>query len=385
MKKIDTSAITSGSWMPVLGNYGGNNFVNGSPSGSLAGLDFLQQAYYECLNALSQFIVNDQTQPTVMYIAPPPPPSPGPYQVANFGTQGFMNYQGEIYAFSFPNEVALRIGGGPQYQNANIVTTFSGADPVTFSDSSIHNVHQIRQVQFSWSSTRNAGNIPDYDLWLNATNNSYASVLAQTTLNNWVTANYTPFLSAYNANVTPTVIQVGAMGAPAFQNSWGNSTGIPQHTGNYPSPLSYCIMFNRVYIWGEITNNSVTGNSTIFTLPSGYTPLAYEEVFQVWNTGLQHAVGGSDVTPPYYLVITSGGAVQLLSQTTTPFNAIRNITLSGISFVQGVHSSTLVSDFYSTALTDVATHTDTYTTSLTDYYYSGEEMEDTESDEHPLG
>ena len=182
---------------------------------------------------------------------------------------------------------AVPRNNGPVYQNANIVTGFSGADPVTFSDSSKHNVHLIRQVQFSWSGTRNAGNIPDFDLWLNATNNSYANVLAQTTLNAWINSTYTPFVNAYNANVNPTVIQVGSGGsAPVFGTGWSNSIGIPQHSGNYPNPLSFYIMWNRVYIWGEITNSGVSGKSTIFTLPSGYCPMAVEEVFEVWNTGL---------------------------------------------------------------------------------------------------
>jgi hypothetical protein len=368
MKKIDTSAITSGSWMPVVGNYGGNNFVNGGNPGSFAGLDFLQQAYAECISALAQFIVNDETQPTVMYIAPPPPPGPGRYQLAETGTQGFMYYQGEIYSFAFANLVATRIGGGPVYQNANIVTGFSGADPVTFSDSSVHNVHQVRQVAFSWSGTRNAGNLPDYDLWLDATSNSYANVLAQTTLNNFITATYNPFVAAYNANVNPTVIQVGSGGsAPAFGTGWSNSMGIPQHVGNYPNPLSFYIMWNRVYIWGEVSNSSVGNNSTIFTLPPGYCPMAVEEVFEVWNTGLQNVAGGHNLNPPYYLVITSGGAVQLLSNISSPGPA-RNITLSGISFTQGVHSS--LTTFYTTAIADVATHTDSYSTSESYYSFS---------------
>ena len=358
--------------MPVVGNYGGNNFVNGGNTGSLAGLDFLQQAYAECINALAQFMVNDETQPTIMYIAPPPPPGPGHYQLAEIGTQGFMYYQGEIYSFAFSNMVATRIGGGPVYQNANIVTGFSGADPITFSDSSVHNVHQVRQVAFSWSGTRNAGNLPDYDLWLNSTNNSYANSYAQTYLNTWINANYTPFLPAYNINVNPTVIKVGVGTAPSFASGWSNSEGIPQHTSNYPSPLSFYIMWNRVYIWGEITNSSVAGKSTIFTLPSGYCPLAQEEVFQVWNTGLQNAGGGNNLKPPYYLVISSSGVVQLLSQITTPYNAQRNITLSGISFTQGYHSDTETEAFYTEAFTEIAVHTDSYPSSEVAYSYSGE-------------
>jgi len=373
MKKIDTSAITSGSWLPVLGNYNGNNFVNGSPSGNLAGLDFLQQAYFECINALSQFVVVNQNVPTIMYTVPPPPPPASIFDFAEIaiGTQGFVYYQGEIYYFSFPNFVARPFGSGTYYQNASIVTDFSSADPITFSDSSVHYVHQVRQISFSWSTTRNAGNIPDYDLWLTVTNNSYANTLANTTLNNWITGTYTPFVNAYNTNVSPAVIQVGTTGAPTFGTGWSNSIGVPQHTGNYPSPLSFYIMWNRVYIWGEITNSGVSANSTIFTLPTGYWPMAYEEVFQVWNTGQLSVAGGHNVSPPYYLVITNTGVVKLLSNTTP---AGRNITLSGINFTQGNYSS--LTTFYTSALTEIATHTDSFATSVSTYAPPEEEEEE---------
>lgn len=284
-----------------------------------------------------------------------------------------MYYQGEIYYFSFSILPEANFVSGTLYQNANIVTSFSTADPITFNDASKHNVHQVRQVQFSWSTTRNAGNIPDYDLWLNAADNSYANLLAQTTLNNWISATYNPLVAGYNANINPTVIRVVPTGdgTPAFQNNWTNSIGIPQRSGNYPNPLSFYIMWNRVYIWGEISNPGVLGLSTIFTLPSGYCPMACEEVFEVWNTGLQTVSGGTNVEPPYYLVITSGGDVQLLSNITSV--AARNITLSGISFTQGSYETLIDTDYYSLAFTDMALHTDEHDYSRTEYTYTDEE------------
>jgi hypothetical protein len=366
MKKIDTSAITSypaqsvNSWMPVIGNWNGNNFVNGSPSGNLAGLDFLQQAYFECINALSQFIINDPTQPTIMYIAPAPPAA-GFARAVNLVTQGYMYYEGEIYYFSFLGIPAI-VNGGQQYQNASIVTDFSSADPITFSDGTKNNVHQVRQVQFNWSGTRNAGNIPDYDLWLNASNNSYGIVLAQSIWNTWIGGTYNPFVASYNTNLNPVMNMVNTSGpGTLFQSGWNNSIGIPEAVDSTPNPLSFYKVWNRVYITGSVANSAAGPKSTIFILPSGYLPLAYEEVFEIYNTGNQNADGGNNASPPYYLVITNDtacpGAVMLLSYTgSEDTTASRNISLSGISFVQGDYTS-YYTEALSSEIAAIAEHT----------------------------
>ena len=333
MKKIDTSAITSGGWMPVLGNLAGNNFVNGADGSTLAGLDFLQQAYFECINALSQFIILDQTQPTIMYVKPNPP-----HEISMI-TEGFVSYLGEIYYFATSPQARLSINTGTYYQNANIVTDYSTADPVKFSDSNLHKVHQIRQVQFSSSPTRNAGNMPDYDLWHNASTNSYANALAQVTLNNWISATYNDFVSKHNTNLSPTVYQVGVGSAPAFSTGWVNALGIPQRNANTPSPLSFYKMWNRVYMWGEVTYSGTSNEeSTIFQLPSDYWPLAYEEVFEVWDTASMSVAGNHNATPGYYLVITNDGYVKVLSNNL----GSRTFSFSGINFTYG--SYVLLSD-----------------------------------------
>lgn len=70
MKIIDTSAVNANSWLPLLGNYGGsgaNSFATTSGTGSMVGLDFIQQSYTECLNAIAQFAIANTADVTVMY------------------------------------------------------------------------------------------------------------------------------------------------------------------------------------------------------------------------------------------------------------------------------------------------------------------------------
>jgi hypothetical protein len=315
MKKLDTSAITSYRWMPLLAN---------NLSG-LAGIDFIQQAYVECLRALAGFLVADTTKVTIMYGCAITYPG-SDVSVA----EGWVFYLGELYyvpAYS----ATYHLG---DYVNANIATNvYSNADPTTFSNGNAYNVHQQRQVTLSLSTLASSGNMPGYAAWLTVSTNSTATAATTTVLNTWLTSTYNVFIANYNKwvnTLSPAPIAVGNVNAPPFLNSWANDSGV-SGVGT-PSPLMFYKLQNRVYIWGEITHPGSVVNSNIFNLPLGYYPLAQEEIFTVPNTTTLTPSGAVANLYEHTIWITNGGAVTFLGDSThegSPFS----ISMSGINFL----------------------------------------------------
>lgn len=127
-------------------------------------------------------------------------------------------------------------------------------------------------------------------------------------------------------------MQVGVGSAPAFQNGWSNNSGV---TGvGTPSPLMFYRLFDRVYIWGEITwtvpRTYSLPNLVIFTLPPGYLPLATEEVFKVPDITSLTPTGGYSGNPLMYNIwITGDGSVNFLG---APGTDTFSISMSGINF-----------------------------------------------------
>jgi hypothetical protein len=320
MKKLDTSAVTSISWMPLLAN---------DPSGP-GGIDFLQQAYSECLTGLAGFLVADQTKVTIMY---------GCGISGGTVSAGWVFYRGELYyapggTFTFPPSNA--------YLNANIYLNSSSADPTYFSDGTTHTVHIQREIRLTATGTANAGNVPDYGSWCTISSNSSATPAATAVLSAWLTSTYSTFSANYNkwaGSLSPVPIQVGTTGAPSFLNGWNNDSGIA-NVGT-PSPLMFYKIQGRVYIWGEITHPGSTNFSTIFHLPPGYYPASTEEVFNVPDIGLL-TPGGSGYTsqpPPVYTIwINNGGAVTFLGAGSGTFS----ISLSGINYLAAPDNLALV-------------------------------------------
>jgi len=139
MRKIKTSDITTGVGMPIK-------------SGTL---DQLQLAYQEALDALAKLNVglsaNDSTNYHVLY------------GCVNSGSgtsyvisAGAIYYNGEIYLTSAQNITTT----GSNVVVGTITTTFNttNADPVTFTDSSSKNVHEIRKIVWSNASS-GSGNV----------------------------------------------------------------------------------------------------------------------------------------------------------------------------------------------------------------------------------
>lgn len=355
MKIIDTSAVNENSWLPLLGNYNGvvaNSFVNGG-SASMVGIDFIQQAYTECLNAIAEFAIQDTTKITVMYgcnqfFTPPT------YAV-------FDTYYESVYRVSTPNSYGINPGWAYYngelfyvsglaytdltglYVNATITTTYSTADEALFSNAASHNVHTIRTIVLSASSSTHATSsgttLQDYSYWKFASNNSNAQTPISNVINNWVTNTWDIFTANYNTLTSPPTTIVGTTGNPQFENGWVASGLLTTYTTDL-NPLSYFKLFNRVYLCGEIhlpTATSGPTSSTIFHLPPGFHPLAAEEVFAVPDiTASNYTAGGNNVGNTWYIWIQSDGSVTFLGNT---LSTGPRISLSGINFLSGVYKA----------------------------------------------
>jgi hypothetical protein len=323
MKKLDTSAININSWMPLLAN---------NPAG-LAGIDFLQQAYIECLRALAGFLVADSTKVTIMYGCGITSWTSSETTTTLETNAGWVFYNGELfYVLAYTSLHPFTYPNADVCVNVNINTTvYSNCDPTTFSDGAVKSVHQQRQLEFAASPTANAGNVPDFTTWLTIATNSSATAATTAVLNAWLTSTYNVFITNYNAwlnALMPPPILVGTDGTtPVFQNGWANSHGV-SGVGT-PSPLAFYKLADRVYIWGEVTHAAVN-SSVIFTLPNGYLPLASEELFHVPDTTLLTPTSAAYTQPTagYNIWITSDGTVNFLGAPTEAFS----ISLSGINF-----------------------------------------------------
>ncbi len=127
MRILDTSSITDSSEFPVK-------------QGTLV---FLQAAYTEIVAAVMQALLSPSYNPSTVYVL---------FGCINSGTSPFYNitagavfYQGEIFIVPATSFTAT----GTNVGIFQIVTTqfTTNADPVTFTDLTVRNVHNIRQVQ----------------------------------------------------------------------------------------------------------------------------------------------------------------------------------------------------------------------------------------------
>lgn len=129
MKKLDTSAITDSSQLKI----------------KKGTLQFLQDANYEMFNAIVRGAIGASFDNSKVYIL---------YGCVNTGdgnsyniSEGAIFYQGEVYLV----DAAIFNTSGASVAIFTQVTSqyTNNADPMTFSDSSVHNVHDIRKMVIS--------------------------------------------------------------------------------------------------------------------------------------------------------------------------------------------------------------------------------------------
>ena len=168
MKKINTTPITTGSAMP---------FKSGS-------LQHLQSAYQEPLIDIVQtFEARNDTEgfpnyttPVIMY---------GCRRTGLGVSQGVVAYGTELYRAQAVN---ITLGFGQVVVGTITTTYFTGtnADPVTFSDSTNNNVHEIREIVWS-AGTSGSGDF-DFDnclMWGRWVDVTYSASYLSAATGNW--------------------------------------------------------------------------------------------------------------------------------------------------------------------------------------------------------
>ncbi len=101
-------------------------------------ISHLQEAYQEAVDALAQFVTRKSPGGvTILYGCV----NSGSFPVVNI-TAGAVYYNGEIYLVPAASFTCT----GSDVAVGSVTTTYQAGDPVTFSDSSTHNVHEIRRI-----------------------------------------------------------------------------------------------------------------------------------------------------------------------------------------------------------------------------------------------
>jgi hypothetical protein len=93
-------------------------------------------------------------------------------------------------------------------------------------------------------------------------------------------------------------IEVGATGAPSFQNSWANVGGTNDETLAFKKELD-----RFLFIKGEIDSGTIADGTVVFTLPEGYRP---KKTIKVAGMFVQGSTENS-----YQLEIQVGGDVAI--------------------------------------------------------------------------
>ena len=139
MNKLIASDISAGSMMPI----------------KKGTIDFLQLAYQQPLSALAQRIIGTNYDPTKAYVLYGLTGSSGNI------TAGALFFNGEVYLCDGDSSGLPCGGGNVSVLNIAITNYSSDADPVTFSDGSVYNIHNIRKVAISCGAS-GSGDVCDY-------------------------------------------------------------------------------------------------------------------------------------------------------------------------------------------------------------------------------
>lgn len=139
MNKLITSDISAGARMPL----------------KQGTLEFLQQAYQQPINALAQRIIGTTYDATKAYVLYGLTGSSGNI------TAGALFFNGEVYLCDGDSSGIPCGGSNVSVLNIAISQYTTNADPVTFSDGAIYDVHDIRKVAITCGAS-GSGDVCDY-------------------------------------------------------------------------------------------------------------------------------------------------------------------------------------------------------------------------------
>jgi hypothetical protein len=131
--------------------------------------ELIQEAYTEVINAIMQGVLGDATKPYILFGCNLYADNTGVSMYA-----GAIFYDGEIYLVDL-DEGDYDITGSDVLV-FNIATTYDAVDPITFTDGTTHNVHQIRKLTLELT-TSGSGEFDYDDLQDIRKNLSFNSVL----------------------------------------------------------------------------------------------------------------------------------------------------------------------------------------------------------------
>lgn len=284
-------------------------------------LDFIQSAYNTQTSVLAQSLIG--------YMSNLPNPDvyiggdlSGPYVLSGMKTftifgipvspLGYIWYNGSIYQATVAPGLTYPTGfTSSLYATFSTVNNFSSygnnADPASFTNGSLANVHNITTIQFG---TNSAGALFPY------------SALQF----------MTPVPEQISNAITPVQTQVTTLSSiPAWETF--TSVGITLGTGwslaaAGDTPRITKDSLGRVYFQGLLSFGGSSGNTTVFTMPSGYycteivvNPIAYTTggTTGMVNISISNGAG-------------SGGGIVAIAASTVP-SGLAYLYLSAIMYI----------------------------------------------------
>jgi len=268
MNKLITSDITAGSRMPI----------------KKGTIDFLQLAYQEPINALAQRIIGTNYDPTKAYVLYGLTGSSGNI------TAGALFFNGEVYLCDGDSSGLPCGGSNVSVLNIAITNYSSDADPVTFSDGSIYDIHNIRKVAISCGAS-GSGDVCDYTDLVRGT---------------------------INQTIDTSTFSVGWQAVPTV-------------------PLTYTIDTNGFIHWqGRIESNSGgTASGTIWSaggMPTEARPTVFSINHICMSTAGGGTLGGLANTFVSWIEVRADGRLVILSSIPSFGTAGDYIDITGLSY-----------------------------------------------------
>lgn len=262
MKLLDISAITNAAQMPV----------------KKGTLKFLQDSYTEITATTLKALIGASYSPTVMYVLSGSTNSATAPTYAIIAGSVFFN--GEIFNV-IPS--SFTVGAGNVAVFSLVQTQYTtDADPVTFTDNTARNIHNIRQVQVSQGAS--GSGLMDYS---QAFFLSFA-IPPQLSLTGAGSAVVSGTYPTLTVTVPITGLTNPILGAGTY-----NVGNVPATSTDYPIVFA-AISTANYYIMGTIISNGVRANDTncIWTISNrtttGFTLTVNEVAATVQNIAFEY-------------------------------------------------------------------------------------------------
>ena len=261
MKILDISAISNTSQMPV----------------KKGTIQFLQDSHKETTAAAWQALIGPLYSPSVLYVM-----SGG----VNTGiapnyiiTGGAVFFNGEVYNF---DAVSFTASGNNTAIFNLVVTQFTtDADPVTFTDKTVRNIHNIRKLQVTQGASGSGLSDLMQAYYLNFTIPAQVNLTGTGAVT--VTGNY--------PNIEINVPKAGNLNPVLYAGTFniGDVPGSNSGGGVYTVPFLAALATASYYVMGTIISNGTPANDSILTFSiHNRTASGFQLNVQEFTTGIQN-------------------------------------------------------------------------------------------------